>query len=124
MNVTIQWSKGAPPVLSIYNETGHTTNTIDLAQYDDKERLDALMIEEGFRKMTQEEREEWQEKKKERNQKDVEMAERNRKKRLEQRAKRAEKEGGDPNVVRVLNKKPLVEGDNKEPPKQSTGDEL
>ena len=44
MNVTIQWSKGATPVLSIYNATGHKTNSIDLTQYDDKDRLNEFDV--------------------------------------------------------------------------------
>ena len=50
--------------MSIYNATGHQTNSIDLAQYDDIGRLNELMIAEGFRKMTEEEREVWQEQEK------------------------------------------------------------
>jgi hypothetical protein len=56
MNVTIQWSKGKPPVMSIYDAADNTkVDSIELKDYDDKVRLNALMLEKGFRKMTQEE---------------------------------------------------------------------
>jgi phage-related protein len=56
MNVTIQWSKGKPPVMSIYDGADNRRiEMIELKDYDDKDRLTALMLEKGFRKMTQEE---------------------------------------------------------------------
>lgn len=42
-------------MLSIYNSTGHMIEAVDLAQYDDKDRLNALMMDRGFRKKTEEE---------------------------------------------------------------------
>jgi hypothetical protein len=57
MNVTIQWSKGKPPVMSIYDGADNRwIEAIELKDYDDKDRLTALMLEKGFRKMTEEER--------------------------------------------------------------------
>ena len=122
LNVTIQWSKGAPPVLSIYNTTGHKTNSINLAEYDDKDRLNALMVEQGFRKMNEEETKLWQQKKKEQKQREVDLAAKRREKLLEERAKKVEENGGDPKVVRLIDKEPIAE--EKDLPKPSPGGEL
>ena len=102
--------------MSIYNATGHQTNSIDLAQYDDIDRLNELMIAEGFRKMTEEEREVQQEKEKARKKKELEMAEkrneerRERARRLSEERKIAKEAGADPNVVRARDKQPHQEG--------------
>lgn len=126
MNMTIQWQKGAPPVLTIYNETNHEKKRINLAEYDDKERLTALMAEEGFRKRTTEETEAFLKEKKAKKQKELKEAGERRKRKLAERAREAKEEGGDPNVVRVIDKEPLKKEEGTDLPKPTTpqGDEL
>lgn len=95
MNVTIQWSKGAPPVLTIYDlESEDNTVKIELAQYDDKERLDTMMVEQGFRKRTEAEKEARREEIKKQKQRDLEAAENRRaadRRKKEERLARAQK---------------------------------
>ena len=98
MNVTIQWSKGAPPVLTIYDLEGHNTSKIELADYDDKELLDKMMVEQGFRKRTEEEVEQYKQDIIRRKKRDVEAAENRRaadkrkRKELEERTRKLSNE--------------------------------
>jgi Sep15/SelM redox domain len=95
-NVTIQWSKGAPPTMTIVDlTTGEDRKRIDLAEYNDKDRLNQLMLEEGFRHRTEAEEEVWQKERAEI--KERELLERkklveDRKKKAEERRKRMDEE--------------------------------
>lgn len=153
MNMTIQWQKGAPPVLAIYNETNHEKKRINLAEYDDVGRLTALMAEEGFRKRTAEETEDFLKEKQAKKKKELKEAEERRKRKLAERAERTKEreekqklaedpearrqkakeardrremgEGGDPNVVRMIDKEPLKKEGGVDLPKPTPqGDEL
>ena len=114
MNVTLQWSKGASPVLSIYNETNHPVKQVDLTTFaDDKQKLDEMMLENGFRKRTEEEMEMLMQQKREQQERNRNAAERRRNQRIEEQKeklrKRAEEEGrplrdGEEDIIRVIDK--------------------
>ena len=74
MNVTIQWSKGAPPILTIYDLETHNTSKIELAGYDNKTLLDTMMLEQGFRKRTEAELEQQKEEAKQKRERDLQAA--------------------------------------------------
>lgn len=74
MNVTIQWSKGAPPILTIYDLETHDTSKIELAGYDNKTLLDTMMVEQGFRKRTEAELEQQKEETKQKKERDLQAA--------------------------------------------------
>lgn len=114
MNVTIQWAKGAPPDLSVHNETNHRIRSVDLTGYNDRDRLHEMMIENGFRKRTEEELMELQQQKIAKRKRDIENAEKRRAKKIaeqeEARRRMAEEQGrplaeGEEDAVRIIDKK-------------------
>lgn len=57
VGITIDWIRGKKAVLTIYDSDGKATEDVPLYELKSRHEMHALMIEKGFRKKTQQERE-------------------------------------------------------------------
>ena len=54
--ITIDWVRGKKAVLTIYGSDGKATEDVPLYELKSRQEMHALMIEKGFRKKTQQEK--------------------------------------------------------------------